>query len=248
MSVAIEVQHLAKTYVRRVRANRDISFQIRTGESVGVLGPNGSGKTTLLRQLYGELRSDSGTVRILDHVVPNEITGIKNRLGVMPQDARPRTDLTVFSHLYYAMLLRGFDRGRARTLTENAIDELDLKENRGTYIADLSGGTQRKVLLALSLAHSPEVLLLDEPTVGLDILFRNRIWQTLKASLAEGRRTLLITSHYPQDIETLCTRIICLKEGTILYDGAISGLIARTGTGSLEQAYLSLMEGRDYGN
>jgi ABC-2 type transport system ATP-binding protein len=238
---AIEVSHLSKTYANGVKANHDISFVIHEGESVGLLGPNGSGKTTLLRQIYGELLSDGGKVTVWGHEVPADMNSIKNVIGVMPQDAIPRTDLPVFLQIYYSLLLRGFDKKEAKATCDKTITSLGIQEYSKAYVLDLSGGTQRKVFLAMCLAHSPKILLLDEPTVGLDIVFRNKIWQTLKTSIVESKKTLLLTSHYPQDIETLCERVICMENGKIRYDGTIPDLLSTTRTDTLERAYLQLM-------
>ena len=212
---AIEVVGLSKSY-GKVVALEDVSLEVREGELVSLLGPNGAGKTTLVRHLYCELRPERGFVRVLG-VDPCD-REVRLRMGVTPQEAQPYGDLTVFDNVYYAARVRGVPRDKAREMALETIRRLGLWEHRNRYVMDLSGGLRRRTLVAMAVVHSPEVLVLDEPTTGLDPMGRREFWDVLRQLKGEGR-AILLTTHYMEEAEALSDRVYfinrkVLAEGT----------------------------------
>ncbi|ESQ25581.1 MAG: ABC-type multidrug transport system, ATPase component [uncultured Acidilobus sp. JCHS] len=212
---AIEVVGLSKSY-GKVVALEDVSLEVRKGELVSLLGPNGAGKTTLVRHLYCELRPEKGFVRVLG-VDPCD-REVRLRMGVTPQEAQPYGDLTVFDNVYYAARVRGVPRDKAREMALETIRRLGLWEHRDRYVMDLSGGLRRRTLVAMAVVHSPEVLVLDEPTTGLDPMGRREFWDVLRQLKGEGR-AILLTTHYMEEAEALSDRVYfinrkVLAEGT----------------------------------
>jgi ABC-type multidrug transport system, ATPase component len=212
---AIEVVGLSKSY-GKVVALEDVSLEVRKGELVSLLGPNGAGKTTLVRHLYCELRPEKGFVRVLG-VDPCD-REVRLRMGVTPQEAQPYGDLTVFDNVYYAARVRGVPRDKAREMALETIRRLGLWEHRNRYVMDLSGGQRRRTLVAMAVVHSPEVLVLDEPTTGLDPMGRREFWDVLRQLKGEGR-AILLTTHYMEEAEALSDRVYfinrkVLAEGT----------------------------------
>ena len=212
---AIEVVGLSKSY-GKVVALEDVSLEVRKGELVSLLGPNGAGKTTLVRHLYCELRPERGFVRVLG-VDPCD-REVRLRMGVAPQEAQPYGDLTVFDNVYYAARVRGVPRDKAREMALETIRRLGLWEHRNRYVMDLSGGLRRRTLVAMAVVHSPEVLVLDEPTTGLDPMGRREFWDVLRQLKGEGR-AILLTTHYMEEAEALSDRVYfinrkVLAEGT----------------------------------
>jgi ABC-2 type transport system ATP-binding protein len=212
---AIEVVGLSKSY-GKVVALEDVSLEVREGELVSLLGPNGAGKTTLVRHLYCELRPEKGFVRVLG-VDPCD-REVRLRMGVTPQEAQPYGDLTVFDNVYYAARVRGVPRDKAREMALETIRRLGLWEHRNRYVMDLSGGLRRRTLVAMAVVHSPEVLVLDEPTTGLDPMGRREFWDVLRQLKGEGR-AILLTTHYMEEAEALSDRVYfinrkVLAEGT----------------------------------
>lgn len=212
---AIEVVGLSKSY-GKVVALEDVSLEVRKGELVSLLGPNGAGKTTLVRHLYCELRPEKGFVRVLGVDPCNR--EVRLRMGVTPQEAQPYGDLTVFDNVYYAARVRGVPRDKAREMALETIRRLGLWEHRNRYVMDLSGGLRRRTLVAMAVVHSPEVLVLDEPTTGLDPMGRREFWDVLRQLKGEGR-AILLTTHYMEEAEALSDRVYfinrkVLAEGT----------------------------------
>ncbi|ESQ21143.1 MAG: ABC-type multidrug transport system, ATPase component [uncultured Acidilobus sp. CIS] len=212
---AIEVVGLSKSY-GKVVALEDVSLEVREGELVSLLGPNGAGKTTLVRHLYCELRPEKGFIRVLG-VDPCD-REVRLRMGVTPQEAQPYGDLTVFDNVYYAARVRGVPRDKAREMALETIRRLGLWEHRNRYVMDLSGGLRRRTLVAMAVVHSPEVLVLDEPTTGLDPMGRREFWDVLRQLKGEGR-AILLTTHYMEEAEALSDRVYfinrkVLAEGT----------------------------------
>lgn len=211
MEAAIEVEGLSKSY-GKVVALENVSLKVMKGELVSLLGPNGAGKTTLVRHLYCELRPQSGRVRVLGGDPCDR--RVRLRLGVAPQEAVPFLDLSVFDNVYYAARIRGVPRGKAREMAEEAVKALGLWEHRDKYVIDLSGGLKRRTLIAMAVVHRPEVLILDEPTTGLDPEARRELWGLLKQLRGEGR-AILLTTHYMEEAEALSDRVYFINRKVI---------------------------------
>ena len=211
-----------------------ISLSVPRGQVVGLLGPNGGGKTTLLRSIVGVQIIAGGTVTVLGE--PAGSPGLRSRVGYVTQDASVYADLTVRANLTYFAALAGAPRADV----ERIVEVVDLSADIDSRVDRLSGGQRSRVSLAAALVGSPELLVLDEPTVGLDPVLRRDLW-TLFRSLADEGTTLLVSSHV-MDEATRCDRLLLLRDGRLLADDSPAGLLARTGAPDAEQAFFALIE------
>jgi ABC-2 type transport system ATP-binding protein len=230
---AVRVEHL--TVVRGGRqALRDVSFTIAPGALVGLLGPSGCGKTTLMRSLVGTQVVARGLVELLG--MPAGSPSLRDRVGYVTQSPSVYADLSVVENLRYFARVLGVAPGEA----ERVIAEVDLADHLDTLVGRLSGGEQARVSLATALLGSPQLLVLDEPTVGLDPLLRRALW-ALFARLAAAVTTLLVSSHVMDEAQR-CRRLLLMRDGRILADESPDGLLARTGSDDVESAFISLIE------
>lgn len=210
-----------------------ISFDVSRGSLVGLLGPSGSGKTTLMRAIVGVQRNVKGDVSVLGHAAGSPI--LRRRVGYVTQDASVYGDLTVRQNLtYFASILRA-----DRSDIERVLESTDLSEQADQLVHSLSGGQLSRVSLAVALLGSPELLVLDEPTVGLDPVLRMELWSLFR-QLAESGTTLLVSSHV-MDEATRCDRLILLREGAILADETPASLLQRTDAPDADAAFLALI-------
>lgn len=222
----------------RVRRGRTtvldgLDLSIPRGQVVGLLGPSGCGKTTLMRSIVGVQRVAGGRVEVLGQ--PAGSATLRHRVGYVTQAASVYDDLTVRQNLaYFRRVL-----GAGRDDVERAIDATDLGANAGQLVSTLSGGQRSRVSLAAALLGSPDLLVLDEPTVGLDPLLRVELW-SLFHRLADGGTSLLISSHV-MDEATRCDRLLLMREGAILADTTPDELLAETGAADAEGAFLTLL-------
>ena len=224
--------------LRVVRGSREvlpgISLSVPPGQVVGLLGPSGGGKTTLLRSIVGVQVIAGGTVTVLGE--PAGSPGLRSRVGYVTQEPSVYGDLTVRANLtYFAALV-----GAPRDAVERVIEEVDLTSRADTRVERLAGGERSRVSLGAALVGSPELLILDEPTVGLDPVLRRDLWE-LFHTLADAGATLLVSSHV-MDEATRCDRLLLLRDGYLLADDTPDGLLARTGARDAEQAFLTLIE------
>ena len=224
-SPPVAAEGLVKTYGDR-RAVDGIDFEVRDGVCFGFLGPNGAGKTTTMRMLYGRLRRDSGRLDVLGLDPDRYRRQVRQRLGVvtqandLDQDLDVRENLVVFAGHFG---LHGRDvRERARELLEF----FDLGGRAASHVRDLSGGLQRRLLIARSLMHEPELLVLDEPTTGLDPQARILVWQRI-AELRQRGVTVVLTTHYMEEAARLCDEVVVMDQGRIVERGAPRDLILR---------------------
>ncbi len=224
----IEVRNLNKRYKDGPHANRDISLTVNWGEALGVLGPNGAGKTTLVRQITTELVPSSGEVRVRGIDAVADPDQAKARIGVVPQEARLFDGLSVHQHLRIFGVLRGLSRRDARHRTDELIEQLDLKAHRNVPSERLSGGLRRRLLVGVAMLAEPDVLILDEPTVGLDVESRQRLWDVIQ-SYRQRDAAVLLTTHYMEEAETLCDRIGIIQDGRLISIDTIANLRASIG-------------------
>jgi ABC-2 type transport system ATP-binding protein len=223
--------------LRVVRGGREVlhglTFDIPRGSIVGLLGPSGCGKTTLIRALVGVQIVAGGTVTVLGE--PAGSAGLRHRVGYATQSPAVYADLTVAENLrYFASVLRA-----PRSDVDRVIDEVGLGRSRDQTAATLSGGQLSRVNLAVALLGSPELVVLDEPTVGLDPVLRQELWELFR-ELADRGATLVVSSHV-MDEAGRTDRLLLMREGAVLADGTPEGLRARTGTPDLEAAFLHLI-------
>jgi ABC-2 type transport system ATP-binding protein len=235
-TTGIAVHADALTVVRGgVRALDAVTFSIRTGEVTGLLGPSGCGKSTLMRAVVGVQIVESGSVTVLDE--PAGSASLRARVGYVTQAPAVYGDLTVRGNLRYFARILGADDDAV----ERVIDDVDLRREADRLVNRLSGGQRARVSLASALLGTPEVLVLDEPTVGLDPVLRRDLWE-LFHRLADDGVTLLVSSHV-MDEASRCQRLLLMRDGHLLADGTPDELLVRTGAPDIEQAFLSLVEG-----
>ncbi len=222
---AIEAQDLLKNYDALVAVNR-VSFSVRHGEAFGMLGPNGAGKSTIMRMIYCRTPLTSGLLRVVGLDVTRDPRSIKESVGVVQQDNNLDPDLNVRENLLvYARYFR-ISRQIAERRADELIDFVELGDKRGSRIDTLSGGMKRRLMVARALINNPMILILDEPTTGLDPHVRLAIWDKLR-ELREQGLTVLLSTHYMDEAEKLCDRLVIIDHGQILVSGTPRELIER---------------------
>ncbi len=237
MSTVLSVNNLTKHY-KQASVLRGVQFQVQVGEVVGLLGPNGAGKTTTLETIVGLTPADSGEITWFGQSVTWPLpVEIKNRIGVSFQASGLYADLTVAEsiHLFSTLYPRHLP-------LQTVLNYVGLDQQADKRIKHLSGGQKQRVVLALSIINDPDVILLDEPTVGLDPANRRQLWDLIRQLKAESK-TIILTSHYMDEIEQLCDRILFLNHGTIIADGTVEEIKQRLGaaqTSSLEDIIIEL--------
>lgn len=211
-----------------------LTFSLVAGQITGLLGPSGSGKTTLLRALVGVQSGVCGTVRVLGR--PAGSVDLRRRLGYVTQAPAIYTDLSVQENLDYFATVMGVGAARVDTV----LGQVSLTDLRAQLVQNLSGGERARVSLASALLSTPEVLVLDEPTVGLDPVLRRDLWALFAELAAEGA-TLLVSSHV-MDEAVRCDRLLLLRDGQIVADESPADLLVRTGAADVEGAFLTIAE------
>jgi lipooligosaccharide transport system ATP-binding protein len=225
-SPVVEARGLAKQF-KGATAVAGIDFTVTAGECFGFLGPNGAGKTSTMRMIYCASPRSAGELRVLGHDPDREPRAIKQELGVVMQDDLLDEALTVEENLLLFGIYHGLSRSRARERTGEALSYFGLAERAKSQPRELSGGMRRRVAIARALLAEPRILILDEPTTGLDPQFRHELWQRF-LDLRERGMTILITTHYMEEAERLCDRLVIMDRGRIVATGTPAGLIAET--------------------
>ncbi|MDQ2696584.1 MAG: ATP-binding cassette domain-containing protein [Pseudomonadota bacterium] len=210
----IEAKGLVKRY-GAFPAVDGIDVEVRAGECWGLLGPNGAGKTTFLRMVIGATPPTAGRLWVLGHDIPRQAVAMRRRIGVVPQKDNLDVDFTVAENLYTFATYFGLPAAAVRDRVAELLAFAALESRRDAYINTLSGGMQRRLSLVRALINAPELLILDEPTTGLDPQARQVIWQRLRALRAQGM-TLVLTTHYMEEAQRLCDRITVMDHGRIL--------------------------------
>ena len=227
---AVEATGLRKTF-GPIHAVDGINLALAPGRIYGLLGPNGSGKTTLIRLLIGLARPTSGEARVLGTRLPSR--ELLSRIGYMPQGDGLYPELSVWENLrFFAGLSGGVTRERASAV----LALVELGDRRGTPALELSGGMRRRLSLACALAHAPEILFLDEPTVGIDPALRVQFWAHFRRLAADGI-TILVTSHVMDEADR-CDELLFIRSGKVIARGSGAELRVRAGTDDLEAAFL----------
>ena len=214
-------------------ALRDVSLSVAEGTVTGLLGPSGSGKTTLIRSIVGLQRITSGSLQVLG--LPSGSTALRQLVGYVTQDLSVYRDLTVRGNLGYFAAVLGVKRERI----DQVLDAVSLSDRSDTLVGNLSGGQQSRVSLAAALLGDPRVLILDEPTAGLDPVLREDLW-TLFHRLAASGVTLLISSHVMEEAMR-CQRLLLLRDGRLLVDDTPEGLLRRTCEPDMDAAFLTII-------
>lgn len=246
--LAIQVTDLAKTYrvyrkkegvfasirglfrreYNEVNAVANVSFEVETGEMVAFLGPNGAGKTTTLKLLSGLIYPTSGAATVLGHVPWKRENEYRRRFSlVMGQKNQLWWDLPAQESFRLHKEIYGIDSVRFEARKDELTELLEVKQLIGQPVRELSLGERMRMELIAALLHSPDVLLLDEPTIGLDVVSQRKVQEFLKYYQAEQQITVLLTSHYMKDVEALCKRAVVINQGTIIHDGPLEEIVDR---------------------
>ena len=233
MNNAVAVEGLNITRGRN-HVLHDLSFAVPAGQVTGLLGPSGCGKSTLMRTIVGVQRITSGTVEVFGTSAGS--ASLRDRIGYVTQDPSVYDDLTVAENLtFFARIL-----GVPASYVDEVTATVDLVDQKGQIVAELSGGQRSRVSLAVALLGEPTLLVLDEPTVGLDPVRRGELWRTFH-KLAEDGAGVLVSSHV-MDEASRCDRLLLMREGRIIADDAPEELLRQTGTDDIEQAFLRLVD------
>ena len=239
MEKAIEIKNLSKIY-KDVRAVDDLSLTVKKGELFGLLGVNGAGKTTLVKMLSCLVLPTSGDAFVLGNSIITETDKVKQKIGISPQETAVANKLTVEENLDLMAGAHGFDKEKRAKKTEEMIAEFGLETVRKKAAEKLSGGWQRKLSIAMALVSEPEVLFLDEPTLGLDVFARRELWKVIEE--LKGKVTIVLTTHYMEEAENLSDRICVMKNGKIIDIGTAKELMQKTNTDKFEDAFIKIVE------
>jgi lipooligosaccharide transport system ATP-binding protein len=235
MSAAVSARGLVKRFGDIVAVN-GIDFDVSSGLCFGFLGPNGAGKTTTMKMIYGLARVDEGELSVLGLDIRSKRREVKARLGVVPQEQNLDRELTVRENLGVQALYHGV---HADGRIDELLDFTLLTDRADAKPVELSGGMKRRLLIARALVNRPELVVLDEPTTGLDPQARIAVWGLLERLRSEGV-TLLITTHYMEEAERICDRLVIMDEGRIVSEGAPDDLLERYGERNLEGVFLQV--------
>jgi ABC-2 type transport system ATP-binding protein len=232
----LQVDRLSKRYGERVAVNA-ISFSIAQGETVGLLGPNGAGKTTAIAMISGISKPDSGEVSLGGVVLAQDAKALKRRVGLVPQDLALYEELSAWANLQLFGGLYGLGGAELQSRAKAALALVGLADRSSDRVKTFSGGMKRRLNIAGALLHEPDLILLDEPTVGVDPQSRNAIFDNLEELKRRGK-TLLYTTHYMEEAERLCDRVLILDHGQILANDTVANLMRQYT--NLEAAFMQL--------
>ena len=225
--MTIEVRNVCKSF-KEVEAVRKVNLRVESGEALALLGPNGAGKTTLVEMIEGVQVPDSGEIQILGKTWQKDEYYLRQQIGLALQETRFHDRLTVEETLRLFASFYGLSQKR----TEEVLSIIQLESKRRTWVVELSGGQRQRLALGIAILPRPKILILDEPTTGLDPNARRDLWKILEDFKATGT-TLILTTHYMEEAEFLCERIVMMDQGKILADGTLDQLLDRFGEGDL---------------
>lgn len=225
VSPVLSAHQLVKRFGSRTAVD-GVSFEVRSGEAVGLLGPNGAGKSTTLSLLTGLLVPDSGSVRLQGRELTSDTDPMKRRIGLAPQELALYEDLSAADNLGFFGSLYGLHGAALKRSRIAALNAVGLADRSAEPVRGFSGGMKRRLNLAVALLHEPDLLLLDEPTVGVDPQSRNSLLENI-AHLRKQGKTILYTTHYMEEVERLCERVIIIDGGRVLADATVNELKSR---------------------
>ena len=236
---AIKTSELTKRYGDITAVDR-LDLEIKQGELFSLLGVNGAGKTTAIKMLSCLTKPTGGDAYIGGHSITAEPDKVKRLIGVSPQETAVAPNLSVLENLELICGIHGFSREKTREKTAELCSQLGLYEVAKRKAGKLSGGWQRRVSIAMALISEPDILFLDEPTLGLDVLARHDLWEVIAA--LKGRITIILTTHYMEEVEALSDRIGIMKEGRLLAVGTAAELKSMANTDDFESAFVKIVK------
>jgi len=231
---AVELRHVTKHFKALVAVN-DLSLSISRGEILGLLGPNGSGKTTTLNMVLGLLAPSAGEIEVVGHRIPQGLREVRRRLGTVPQDTALYGELSAEANLRFHADLFDVPRERVERRITEVLELVKLEDRRKSPAGAYSGGMKRRLALARALLHEPDLLFLDEPTLGVDVQSRRALWDHILA-LKRGGKTVLLTTNYLEEASTLCDRIAIIDHGRLIALDTPAKLRQRFGDTVIEMA------------
>jgi ABC-2 type transport system ATP-binding protein len=240
MADAIRVTNLEKTYAGGVQALKGISLSIEDGDFFALLGPNGAGKSTLIGILSSLVVKTGGEASIFGHDIVRDSSKAKTYIGLVPQEFNINIFEKVMDIIVDQAGFYGISRDEAKRNAEPLLKDLGLWEKRNEPSQKLSGGMKRRLMIARALIHKPKLLILDEPTAGVDVELRRSMWTFLRKMNAEGT-TIILTTHYLEEAEQLCRTVAVINKGEILINEPMDSLLKRHGEEKLEDIYLGLI-------
>jgi ABC-2 type transport system ATP-binding protein len=226
MNTALSVRGLTKTYKNGVQALRGVDLDVEQGDFFALLGPNGAGKTTLIGVVTSLVNKTAGTVSVFGHDIDRELEAAKACIGVVPQEINFNMFETPERIVVNQAGFYGIERGLARKRAEQYLKQLQLWDKRNAISRSLSGGMKRRLMIARALMHEPRLLILDEPTAGVDIEIRRSMWEFLR-EINERGTTIILTTHYLEEAETLCRNIAIIDGGNIVERDRMSSLLRK---------------------
>ncbi len=242
MAKALQVEGLRKTYDNGVEALKGVTLSVDEGDFFALLGPNGAGKTTIIGIVTSLVNKSGGTVQVFDASIDTNISLAKTYIGVVPQEY----NFNIFANVIDIVLTQagyyGIPRSEALPRAEQLLKDLGLWDKRNSPSQQLSGGMKRRLMIARGLIHNPKLLILDEPTAGVDVEMRLGMWDFLRKLNQEGT-TIILTTHYLEEAEELCRNIAIINHGTIVVNKSMKELLDSRGHASLEKIYLDLIKG-----
>lgn len=221
---ALEINKVSKIYKNKFQALHEVDFQVKQGDFIGLLGVNGAGKTTLISSIAGINRFD-GEIKVMGHDVLSDVVAAKSKLGVVPQEIAFDPFLTVYQTLQFQSGLYGVKNNK-RWLDE-ILAGMHLDDKAHANTRSLSGGMKRRLMVAQALVHKPPVIILDEPTAGVDVEIRKNLWEFISKLHHEGH-TILLTTHYLEEVEKLCNQIVMIDKGRTIAKSSKNDLIAQS--------------------
>ena len=239
---AIETTALTKQY-GNITAVDQLNLEIGQGELFALLGVNGAGKTTAIKMLSCLTRPTAGDAAVGGHSITNEPEAVKRLIGVSPQETAVAPNLTVKENLELICGIHGFTREKTQAKTTELTEQFSLHTVLMRKAGKLSGGWQRRVSIAMALISEPEILFLDEPTLGLDVIARYELWEAIR--LLKGRVTMILTTHYMEEAEALSDRIGIMKSGCLLAVGTAEELCRKAGTDDFETAFVTIVKEKE---
>ncbi|KJJ42609.1 antibiotic ABC transporter ATP-binding protein [Bacillus subtilis] len=233
----LQAENIKKAYGKKTIV-KGISFSLQKGESFGLLGPNGAGKSTTISMISGLVPHDSGSITVGGYVIGKETAKAKQKIGVVPQEIALYPTLTAHENLMFWGKMYGLTHGEAKKRSAEVLEYVGLTDRAKDKIATFSGGMKRRINIGAALMHKPELLIMDEPTVGIDPQSRNHILETVK-QLNETGMTVIYTSHYMEEVEYLCDRIGIIDQGEMIAIGTKTDLCSRLGGDTIIQLTVS---------
>ena len=238
--LAIKTQNLTKKYKDKTVVN-NLNLTVNKGEMYALLGVNGAGKSTTIKMLSCLIKPTNGDAELMGNSIIKDENAVKQIISVSPQETSVAPNLTVRENLEFIAGVFGFSKAEAKAKATKMIEDFDMADIEKSRAKTLSGGWQRRLSIAMALISEPEIVFLDEPTLGLDVLARRELWKHI--SKLKGKITIILTTHYLEEAEALSDRIGIMAKGVLKAEGTAEELKAKAGTEDFEEAFVRIAEG-----